>query len=317
MAGVTGMRRIATVFGGSGFIGRQLVRRLTAADWTVRVAVRDPVAAEGLRTQGHVGQVVTLRAPVTDEAAVARAVEGADRVVNLVGILFERRPGDFTRIHAEGAGRVARLAAAAGASRLVHVSAIGAEAGSQSLYAQSKAGGEAAVREAFPSATILRPSVIFGAEDGFFNRFAQLVAQLPFTPVVSGATRFQPVFVGDVADAIVAALSRDDASGRTYELGGPRVMSMRDVMAYVQEVTNRRRWMVEMPMGVMRLQARLGEWLPTPPITRDQLILLQRDNVVDESMPGLIQLGVVPSAVEPIVPGYLARFRNGGGRRGR
>lgn len=317
MAGVTGMRRIATIFGGSGFIGRQLVRRLAAAGWTVRLAVRDPVAAAGLRTQGHVGQVVTLRAPITDEAAVACAVEGADWVVNLVGILFERRPGDFERIHAEGAGRVARLAAAAGASRLVHVSAIGADAGSPSLYAQSKAGGEAAMRAAFPSATILRPSVVFGAEDGFFNRFAQLVAQLPVTPVVSGATRFQPIFVGDVADAVMAALTRDDAPGRTYELGGPRVMTMREVMAYVQEVTNQRRWMLEMPMGVMRWQARLGEWLPTPPITRDQLVLLQRDNVVGEGMPGLQELGVVPGAVESIVPGYLARFRAGDRRRAR
>jgi len=309
------MRRIATIFGGSGFIGRHLVRRLTAADWTVRVAVRDPVAAAGLRTQGDVGQVVTLGAPITEEGAVARAVEGADRVINLVGILFERRSGDFDRIHAEGAGRVARLAAAAGASRLVHVSAIGADADSRSLYAQSKARGEAAVRAAFPSATILRPSVIFGAGDGFFNRFAQLVAQLPVTPVVSGATRFQPVFVGDVADAVMAALTRDDAPGRTYELGGPRIMSMRDVMAYVQEVTNRRRWMLDMPLAVMQWQARFGEWLPTPPITRDQLILLQRDNVVGEGMPGLIDLGVAPSAVESIVPGYLARFRTGDRRR--
>lgn len=311
------MPRIATVFGGSGFIGRHVVKRLADRDAIVRIAVRHPVAAESLRTQGPLGQVVTLSAALGREVDIARAVEGADWVVNLVGILFERRPGDFMRVHAEGAGRIARAAAAAGVRRLVHVSAIGADAGSESLYARSKAAGEAAVREAFPDATILRPSVVFGPEDGFFNRFAGLVAQLPFTPVVAGATRFQPVHVGDVAGAIMAALDRDDARGRTYELGGPRVMSMRDVMAYVQEVTHRRRPMLDMPMGLMRLQARLSEKLPTPPITRDQLILLGRDNVVGEGMPGLAELGIAPAAVEAIVPGYLARYRPGGGRKGR
>lgn len=309
------MQRIATVFGGSGFIGRQVVQRLAQEGCLVRVAVRDPVAAEVLRTQGQIGQIVPLRASVLDEGAVARAVEGAAWVVNLVGILFERRPGDFARVQAEGAGRVARLAAAAGASRFVQISAIGADAASQSLYARSKAEGEKAVREAFPDATILRPSVVFGPGDGFFTRFAGLVATLPITPVVAGATRFQPVYVGDVADAVLAALRREDARGATYELGGPRVMSMREVMAYVQEVTQRRRLMIDMPMGVMAIQARLSEWLPTPPITRDQLILLQRDNVVGEGMQGLEALGIAPSAPEAIVPAYLARFRPGGGRR--
>lgn len=310
------MARIATVFGGSGFIGRYVVKRLADRDAIVRIAVRDPVAAESLRTQGPLGQVVTLRASVTREDDIARAVDGADWVVNLVGILFERRPGDFARIHAEGAGRIARAAAAAGVRRFVHVSAIGADAASESLYARSKGEGEAAVRAAFPSATILRPSVVFGREDGFFNRFAGLVRQLPFTPVVAGATRFQPVFVGDVADAIMAALQRDDAQGGTYELGGPRVMSMREVMAYVQEVTRHRRPMIDMPMGLMRLQARFAEMLPTPPITRDQLILLGRDNVVGEGMPGLEALGIAPSDPEAIVPAYLARYRPGGQRRG-
>ncbi|HYF07447.1 MAG TPA: sugar nucleotide-binding protein, partial [Acetobacteraceae bacterium] len=185
---------------------------------------------------------------------------------------------------------------------------------SESEYARTKGEGEGAVRAAFLEATILRPSVVFGPEDGFLNRFGALVALLPFTPVVSGGTRFQPVYVGDVADAVMAALHREDAKGKTYELGGPRVMSMREVMAYVQAETRRRRVMIEMPMGLMRVQARFAEWLPTPPITRDQLIMLGRDNVVSEGIPGLDALGIEPSAMEAIAPTFLARYRKGGSR---
>lgn len=308
-------QRIATVFGGSGFIGRYVVQRLAALGCTVRVCGRYATDGAALRTQGTVGQIVPMRAPITDDAAVARAVAGADWVVNLVGILFEGRRGDFARIHAEGAGRVARLAAAAGVSRLVQVSAIGADAQSPSDYARTKAEGEAAVRAAFPGAVVLRPSVVFGAEDGFFNRFAGLASMLPFMPVISGGTRFQPVFVGDVADAIVASLTREDTVGRTYELGGPRVMSMRDVLSYVLETTGRRRIMLDAPIGLVRFKARFLELLPTPPITRDQLKLLERDNVVSEDAAGLAELGVEPSAVEAIVPAYLARYRSGGARR--
>ena len=248
-------RRVATVFGGAGFIGRHVVQRLAKQGWIVRVAGRDTEKAGRLRTLGAVAQVVPVAASVTDEASVARAVAGAEAVVNLVGILFERKPGDFTRIQAEGAGRVARLAAAAGARRLVHVSAIGADPASPSAYARTKAEGEAAVREAFPAATILRPSVVFGPEDQFFNRFGALAAMLPVMPVVCGATRFQPVYVGDVADAVMAAIEREDAQGRTYELGGPRVMTMREVLEFVLEHTGRRRPLVPMPDGLVRLQA--------------------------------------------------------------
>jgi NADH dehydrogenase len=308
-------RRIATVFGGAGFIGRHVVQRLARQGFIVRVAGRDTEKAGRLRTLGAVGQVVPVAASVTEEGSVARAVAGAEAVVNLVGILFERKPGDFQRIQAEGAGRVARLAAAAGARRLVHLSAIGADAGSASLYARTKAEGEAAVRAAFPAATILRPSVVFGPEDQFFNRFAALAALLPVMPVVCGGTRFQPVYVGDVADAVMAAIAREDAQGRTYELGGPRVMTMREVLEFVLEQTHRRRPLLPMPEGLLRLQARLGEMLPTPPLTRDQLILLGRDNVVAEGAPGLADLGISPKAVEAIVPAYLARFRPGGSRR--
>ena len=305
---------LVTVFGGAGFIGRHIVQRLAAAGHTIRIAGRDTERAARLCTMGGVGQITPVAASITDEASSARAVAGADIVINLVGILFESRAGDFQRIQAEGAGRVARLAAAAGAKQFLHLSAIGADAGSPSLYAQTKAAGEAAVLAAFPSAIILRPSVVFGPDDQFFNRFAGLAAMLPFMPVVSGETRFQPVYVGDVADAAMAALADPAAAGKTFELGGPRVMSMRQVLHYILDVTGRRRPMITLPEGFVRLQARLGELLPTPPITRDQLILLGKDNVVSPNALGFQALGIEPKAVEAIVPAYLARFRVGGQR---
>ena len=310
-----GGQRVATVFGGAGFIGRHVVQRFARQGFTVRIAGRDTEKAARLRVLGDVGQVTPAAASVTDEASVARAVAGAEVVVNLVGILFERKAGDFQRIQADGAGRVARLAAAAGVRRLVHLSAIGADAGSESQYARTKAEGEAAVLAAFPAATILRPSVVFGAEDQFFNRFASLAAMLPVMPVVRGETKFQPVYVGDVADAVMAALARDDSRGRTYELGGPRAMSMRQVLQFVLEHTRRCRPLVPLPEGLVRFQARVGEMLPTPPLTRDQLILLGRDNLVAEGAAGFAELGIEPKAVEAIVPAYLARYRAGGSRR--
>lgn len=311
----TTQRKIATVFGGSGFIGRYVVRELARAGHTVRVAVTDPGGARFLQTQGKVGQIVPLAAGVTNEDAVARAVVEAHLVVNLVGILFERRAGDFQRLQAEGAGRVARVSAAQGVERLVHVSAIGADPASPSAYGRTKAEGEAAVRAAFPSATILRPSIVFGPEDGFFNRFAGLTRVLPFMPVIAGDTRFQPVYVGDVADAVLAAAERDDAPGRTYELAGPRTATFRELLRYILETTGHRRPLVDIPMGLARLQARLGEFLPTPPLTRDQLLMLQRDNVQASGALGLADLGIQPKALEAVVPTYLTRFRAGGGRR--
>lgn len=305
---------LVTVFGGGGFIGRHIVQRLAAAGHSIRIAGRDTERAGRLCTMGGVGQITPVAASVTDEASSARAVAGADIVINLVGILFESRAGDFQRIQAEGAGRVARLAAAAGAKQFLHLSAIGADAASPSLYAQTKAAGEAAVLAAFPDAIILRPSVVFGPDDQFFNRFAGLAAMLPFMPVVAGETRFQPVYVGDVADAAMAALRDPAASGKVFELGGPRVMSMRQVLRYILDVTGRQRPMITLPEGFVRLQARLGELLPTPPLTRDQLILLGKDNVVSPNALGFQALGIEPKAVEAIVPGYLSRFRVGGQR---
>lgn len=308
-------RRVATVFGGAGFIGRYVVQRLALQGYVVRVATRDPAGTRFLTTQGRVGQIVPLQVSVSDAEALARAVVGADVVVNLVGILHERRPGDFERVQGQAPGLIARAATEAGVRRMVHISAIGADPGSESLYARSKAQGEAAVLAAFPSATILRPSVVFGPEDQFFNRFAAMARLLPFMPVVSGDTRLQPVYVADVADAVMAALEQDAALGTTYELGGPRVMTMRAVMGFILETTRRRRLLVDMPMGLMRFQARILEKLPNPALTSDQLLLLARDNVAAEGMPGLAALDITPHSVALVVPAYLRRFRPGGGRR--
>jgi len=305
-------RSVATVFGGSGFIGRYVVKRLARQGWLVRVAVRDPEAALFLKPMGSVGQVVPVYANVTDDASSANAMAGADLVINLVGILAEAGGSGFQSVHAEGAGRIARLAAAAGVPRFVHMSAIGADAGSHSRYASTKGLGEQAVREAFPAATIIRPSVVFGPEDHFFNRFAAIGRIAPFMPVIAGSTKLQPVYVGDVADAIVAAVDRP---GETFELGGPRMWSMRDLMAYVLEQIGRTKPMVTVPMCIARLQAAVLELVPGQPLTRDQLLMLQRDNVVTPGMPGLVELGVVPTPVELIVPSYLRRFQPGGGRR--
>ena len=312
---VMATRSVATVFGGSGFIGRYIVKRLAKKGFVVRVAVRDTERALFLKPMGAVGQIVPLYASLTHEPTVHRAVEGADLVVNAVGILSERRSGDFQRIQAEGAGWSARLAAAAGVARLVHISAIGADPNAASRYAASKGIGEAMLREAFAGATILRPSLVFGPEDMLFNRFAAMARMLPLMPVICGDTLFQPVYVGDVADAVMAALARPDAAGAIYELGGPRVWQFRELLAYVLQETGRKRRMVDVPMGLARLQARIMELLPGKPLTQDQLLMLQHDNVASADIPGLKELGIVPTPVELVVPVYLRRFQPGGGRR--
>ena len=308
-------RGVAAVFGGSGFIGRYVVKRLAARGHTVRVVGRDVEGARSLMTTGRVGQVVPLFASLGNMEAICRSVDGADLVVNLVGILTERRRGDFQRVQAEGAGRIAQAAAAAGAKRMVALSAIGADASSPSAYARAKAGGEQAVRAAMPSAVILRPSVVFGAEDKFFNRFGAMAMMLPIMPVIEGNTRFQPVYVGDVADAVLAGLERDDTAGRTYELGGPAVFTFRELLAWILNETHRNRRLVDIPAGLARLQAGIGELIPGKPFTRDQLLLLSRDNVVRAGADGLGSLGIAPTPIELVVPEYLVRYRPGGGSK--
>jgi uncharacterized protein YbjT (DUF2867 family) len=263
-----------------------------------------------------VGQIVFERGELGDDVSVARAVRGSSMVVNLVAVLYERGGrNSFEEIHVRAAGRIARAAATEGVRRLVHVSAIGAEADSPSAYARTKAAGEAAVREAFPDATILRPSIVFGPEDGFFNRFGAMARYLPALPLIGGGhTKFQPVFVGDVADAIVACLTRDDARGAIYELGGPAVYTFKELMRYILDVTGRRRPLIDLPYNVASFEARFLEWLPKPLLTRDQVELLKRDNVVGEGARTLRDLGITPTPMEVVVPDYLRRYARYGHR---
>ncbi len=317
-----------TVFGGSGFIGRHLVARLAAQGYVVRAAVRDAAGAAFLKPMGDVGQVTPVGINITDETAVAAAVEGSDVVVNLVGVLFSRGRQNFEAIHRDGAERIARLSQQAGVSRLLHMSALGASKQSRSRYAWSKAAGEDAVREAFPNATIFRPSVIFGPDDDFFNRFAALARLLPVLPVFGcplpsfrngsidiygdGGTKFQPVYVGDVADAMVASLARSDSIGTTYELCGPTVYSFKALMELVLDATDRKSLLVPIPFWVASLEAFFLELLPKPPLTRDQVALLRTDNVQSGTQPTLEALNITPTAAEVILPTYLDRFKRGG-----
>ncbi len=310
---------IVTIFGGSGFIGRYVAQRMARAGWRVRVAVRRPNEALFVRTYGGVGQVEPVQANIRDEASTRRAIAGADAVINCVGILVEQGKQVFAAVQTEGAGRVARIAAAEGVTRLVHVSAIGADPASDSLYGRSKAEGEAAVLAAFPGAVILRPSIVFGAEDQFFNRFARMARLSPVLPVIAPETRFQPVYVGDVAEAAEVAASGGAAPG-VFELGGPEVESFRGLMERMLGVIRRRRLVLAVPMFLARAQAwgldvaqRLSLGLFTNTlITRDQVKLLRRDNVVAPGAKGLADLGIAPTAMAAVLPEYLYPFRPNG-----
>lgn len=302
--------RVVTVFGGSGFIGRHLVRRLAKRGWVIRVAVRHPSRAQFLKPMGEVGQIAPLRARIEDPLSVQAALDGAQAAVNLVGILYERGRRTFAAVHARGAQHVAEAAAKVGAERMVQISAIGADRYAEAEYARSKAAGEAAVRTAFPTATVLRPSIVFGPEDEFFNRFAAMARLSPALPLIGGGrTRFQPVYVGDVAEAIARSLERPDAQGRIYELGGPKIYTFKELMEILLHEIHRRRLLVPLPFALAELQATFLECLPVPPLTRDQVRLLQRDNVASPDMPGLGDLGIEATALEVIIPAYLDRYR--------
>ncbi len=301
------------VFGGSGFIGRYTVRRLSAGGWRVIVAVRRPHAAAFLQTAGDVGQIVAVATDIADERQVSERIAGANAVVNLVGILYEKGQRTFARIHGESAGNVARAAAAAGVRAMVHVSSIGASPRAPSAYARSKACAEDAVKAAMPDAVILRPSIVFGPEDGFFNLFGRMAARSPVIPLFGGgATRFQPVYVGDVAAAIVAALGDDDARGRTFELGGPAVSTFRHLMEFIRCETRRRVVLLPLPFAAARTMGRLLERLPQPPLTYDQALLLESDNVVAPDAATLKDLGIEATAAELVAPSYLTLYRRSG-----
>jgi len=303
-------QKIATVFGGTGFIGCHVVQRLAGAGYTVRVPTRNPAAANVLCPLGSPGQIVPMHFAPAQPALMEAALARADVVVNLLGILYERKEDEFRLVHVETAGNIARLAKAAGVKRMVHISALGARAGSSSRYARTKAEGEQAVLGAFPEATLLRPSVVFGPEDKFFNRFASMMAFSPALPLIGGGkTKFQPVYVGDVADAVLAAITRNDTQGKVYELGGPRVATFRELMELLLQVTGHCRILVRVPWLIARIQGVVLGLLPHPPLTLDQVRLLRRNSVVREDALTFKDLGLSPKAMEAVLPAYLARYK--------
>jgi len=305
--------RRSAVLGGSGFIGRYVVQRLAARGDVIAVGCRRAEGARFLMPQGNVGQIAALNLDIGDEEVLPAFLAGNEALVNCVGILRESGPQRFDRVHHTGPARLARLAREAGIERFVHISAIGADSRSTSAYARTKAAGEAAVRDAFPTVTILRPSVVFGPEDQFFNRFAAMAMISPVLPLIGGGeTRFQPVYVGDVADAVVKCLDDPATAGRTYELGGPKIYSFRELIELLLAEIRRKRLLLDLPFGLAAFQARLMAILPNPPLTPDQVELLKRDNVVSSGAMTLAALGLTPTAVEGILPTYLDRFRRGG-----
>ena len=301
---------LVTIFGGGGFLGRQVAQALMARGARVRIAQRDIATAIRVKPLGGLGQTQFVAADIRKPDSVARAVAGADIVMNLVGVLS----GDFEAFHHEGAANVAKAAASAGVRALVHVSAIGAAADSPSAYGRSKAAGEAAVRDAFPNATIVRPSIIFGPEDQFLNRFAEIIRVAPVIPVIGGATRFQPIYVADVAHAIANAAERPGIhGGKTFEVAGPQVFTMKEINAWIARTIGRDRALVDVPVPLASLLAAL----PLGPITRDQLAMLDRDNIAAQGAPGLADLGVSPTPLGAVADKWLIRYRRSGRFAGR
>jgi len=313
------MGKLVTIYGGSGFVGRYIARRLAQNGWRVRVAVRRPNEALHVRPYGAVGQVEPILCNIRDEASVRAAMIGADAVVNCVGTFDKGGRNNFNAVQAEGAGRIARLAAELGVGQLVHLSAIGADAGSDCDYSRTKGEGEAAILDAFPGAVILRPSVIFGQEDQFFNRFAGMTRFGPVLPVVGAETRFQPVYVDDVAQAAVLGVTGKATPG-VYELGGPEVDTFRGLMGRMLTVIHRRRLILNLPFFIARIMGATfdfisfatGGLIRNGMITRDQVKSLAVDNVVSDGARGFADLGLTPTAMEAVLPEYLWRFRPSG-----
>ncbi|HEY8573343.1 complex I NDUFA9 subunit family protein [Phenylobacterium sp.] len=309
------MQNLVTVFGGSGFIGTHAVRQLAKAGWRIRVAVRNPNLGYRMRLLGDVGQIDVVQANVRNEASIRRALEGATASVNLVGVLYEGGRQRFQSVHVEGARAVAEAARDLGVTRVVQMSALGADAASASKYARSKAEGEQTVQAVYPDAVIVRPSFVFGPEDQFFNKFAFMAAFSPVLPLMGGGrTRMQPVFVGDVGKALARLVTLPDAAG-TYELGGPATITFREMLEMTLAETGRRRLLLPLPWPAAEMLGTLGDLaamvLP-PPITTDQVRMLRADNVVSGAYPGLEDLGITPTSLESVLPSYLYRYRRGG-----
>jgi uncharacterized protein YbjT (DUF2867 family) len=303
-------QQIITIIGGTGFLGRYIVKRLAAAGYTIRVISRHPAAALQLKTAGHVGQVVLMGGDVTDPETLAGKLDYSYAVINLAGIMFEGGRQNFTALHAHSAEKLAQMAKAVGAKRFIHVSALGVDKATGSGYAHSKMLGEKAVLAAFPDATILRPGVIFGAEDRFFNQFATMAGFSPFMPLMGGGkTKFQPVYAGDVAKAIESCLMRQETLGKIYELGGPQIYSFRQILGFVMHTIGKRRMFIPLSLGIASLAATFAQYLPYPfRFTSDQMRLLAYDNAVSNSALTFADLGIAPTAMEMVVPEYLARF---------
>lgn len=303
-----------TVFGGSGFVGRAIVRALAQEGYQVLVACRRIELAERIKTAGDVGQITILRTNLRIPASVAAAVSGSQAVINASGIAFQRGRQRYETVHVEGARAIADAAKAAGVQRLVHISGIGADQrNSTNKYVRSKVDAEDAIVSGFAEATILRPSVVFGPEDAMFNRMAQIARQAPFLPVVGdGSAKAQPVYVGDVGAAVVAVLERPDTAKSVFELGGPRVYTYREIAALVLREIDRHKRIVGVPASLMKIMGFFAEFLPVPPLTHDQVDLLVTDNIARPGAPGLAELGIEPTAAEAILPMYLDRYRIGG-----
>ncbi len=308
---------LVTVFGGSGFVGTQAVRALARRGWRIRVAVRSPASAVDLKVMGDVGQIQPVRCDITNPDDVAHALRGADAAVNLVGILFETPGRGFKTAHVEGSRNIAQACVAAGVGRLVQMSALGADAHAEGEYGRTKGQAEAAVRQIKPDAVILRPSIVFGNGDGFLNRFASMATMSPALPLIGGGeTKFQPVWVGDVAEAVARSVARTDAAGRAFELGGPEVWSFKQILQYILRETGRTRFLAPLPFFAAATIGSLAEIIAVfgipPVLTRDQVLMLKTDTVVAPGAEGLSALGVEPTGLEAIAPSYLWRYRRGG-----
>ena len=320
--------RLITVFGASGFIGSYVVKRLAKQGYLVRAAVRDPSGASFLKPMGDVGQVTPVQANVRNKESIIKVIDGADGVINLVGIFRQTGKQRFDSVHCQGAKNVAQAAADVGSRFLVHMSALGASPRSSSMYAQSKAAGEKAVTEAFPKVTIMRPSIVFGPQDNFFNRLAALACFSPVMPVLGcpypkynagkidlfgdGGALFQPVYAGDVADAIVRTIENDIYVGKIWELGGPEVFSFKEIIEKILHNTGRKNFLMPVPFGLASIVAFLAELLPVPPLTRDQVTLLRNNSVPDGGANGFLPFDITPTSVDVMLPSYLDKYCKGG-----
>lgn len=306
-------RREITVFGGSGFVGRYVIKELAQAGWVIRVPTRYMRGAQFLRPLGNPGQIVLFPFSAREPETIAQSLQGVDAAVNLIGILYEKRKSRFSAIHRDLAAEIAKTAKEKGVTRLVHMSALGADPVSPSAYARSKAEGEEAVEAAFPGVTTFRPSLIFGPEDEFFNRFAHLARLFPALPLIGGGqSRFQPVYVGDVARAFRSALDHHETKGTIFELGGPHVYRFEELLKLILAETHRHRPLIPLPWFLASIAAAILQWWPKPLLTIDQLRLLRRDNIASGGFPGLAALGIAPTLLEAILPTYLERYRPGG-----